>query len=117
MPDSAEIYETVLFRIEGETLNAQDAGNNFIEDHSIPEIDNATIHIWIENWGIYDPKNSSKINPKNDEAKRWDLELQNLFEKEVPDKMGDGIHYDQIPRIGEKLAREWAQKVYGLIQY
>jgi hypothetical protein len=73
------------------------------------------------------------LNPKNDEAKRWDLELQNLFEKEVPangcqlirswamtnypDNMGDGIHYDQIPRIGEKLAREWAQKVYGLIQY
>ena len=43
---------------EGETLNPEDAGNNFIEDHSIPEIDYATIHIWVENWGIYDPKDS-----------------------------------------------------------
>ena len=43
---------------EGDTLNPEDAGNNFIEDHSIAEIDYATIHIWVENWGIYDPKES-----------------------------------------------------------
>ena len=43
---------------EGETLNAESAGNHFKEDHSIPEIDYTTIHIWVENWGIYDPKNA-----------------------------------------------------------
>lgn len=48
---------------EGETLNPQDAGNNFIEDHSIPEIDYATIHIWVENWGIYNPKDSAQTLP------------------------------------------------------
>ena len=36
---------------EGETLNPKDAGNDFIEDHAIAEIDYATIHIWVENWG------------------------------------------------------------------
>jgi len=41
---------------EGDTLNATAAGNDFTEDHSIPEIDYATIHIWMENWGVYDPK-------------------------------------------------------------
>lgn len=42
---------------EGETLDPLEAGNNFIEDHSIKEIDYATLHIWIENWGVYNPKN------------------------------------------------------------
>jgi mannan endo-1,4-beta-mannosidase len=44
---------------EGETLNPRDAGNNFVEDHAIAEIDYATIHIWVENWGIYDPRKSN----------------------------------------------------------
>ena len=44
---------------EGETLNPRDAGNNFVEDHAIAEIDYATIHIWVENWGVYDPKKSN----------------------------------------------------------
>ncbi len=45
---------------EGETLNPIEAGNHFSEDHSIPEIDYATIHIWVENWGIYNPVNTEK---------------------------------------------------------
>lgn len=72
------------------------------------------------------------LNPKEDDPKRWDLELQHLFEKEVPtmgcqlisswaftnypENMGDGIHYDQIPGIGEKLARDWASKVFGSLK-
>jgi mannan endo-1,4-beta-mannosidase len=42
---------------EGDTLNPSSAGNNFLEDHGISEIDYTTIHIWVENWGIYNPKN------------------------------------------------------------
>lgn len=53
---------------EGGTLNAADAGNDFIEDHSIPEIDYTTIHIWMENWGVYEPKNSKETLPKAIEA-------------------------------------------------
>lgn len=44
---------------EGETMDARDAGNNFLEDHSFSDIDYATFHIWVENWGMYDPKNAS----------------------------------------------------------
>ncbi len=49
---------------EGETLNPQDAGNNFIVDHSIEEIDYATFHLWVENWGIYNPLKSKETFPK-----------------------------------------------------
>jgi mannan endo-1,4-beta-mannosidase len=48
---------------EGNTLSPESAGNNFIEDHSIPEIDYATIHVWVENWGVYDPKDPAKTFP------------------------------------------------------
>jgi len=44
---------------EGETMDPADAGNDFVEDHSFPEIDYATFHIWVENWGIYNPIDSS----------------------------------------------------------
>ncbi|MEM7655020.1 MAG: cellulase family glycosylhydrolase [Bacteroidota bacterium] len=31
------------------------AGTHFKKDHRIPGIDYATLHIWIQNWGWYDP--------------------------------------------------------------
>jgi mannan endo-1,4-beta-mannosidase len=40
---------------EGDTLTPEVAGNDFIEDHSIAGIDYATIHVWVENWGVYAP--------------------------------------------------------------
>lgn len=43
---------------EGETLNPEDAGNDFIADHSSLDIDYATMHLWVENWGIYNPHNA-----------------------------------------------------------
>jgi mannan endo-1,4-beta-mannosidase len=46
---------------EGETLGPKDAGNDFIEDHSIPTIDYATLHVWVENWGVYNPKDESSF--------------------------------------------------------
>jgi mannan endo-1,4-beta-mannosidase len=46
---------------EGDTLNPADAGNDFIQDHSVPGIDYATLHVWVENWGVYDPKNASTL--------------------------------------------------------
>lgn len=41
---------------EGDTLNPVDAGNDFVQDHSVKGIDYATLHVWVENWGVYDPK-------------------------------------------------------------
>jgi mannan endo-1,4-beta-mannosidase len=48
---------------EGETLSPGFAGNNFIEDHSEENIDYSTIHLWVENWGVYYPKNSRLTMP------------------------------------------------------
>jgi mannan endo-1,4-beta-mannosidase len=48
---------------EGETLSPIFAGNNFIEDHSVENIDYSTIHLWVENWGVYNPKNSRLTMP------------------------------------------------------
>ena len=46
---------------EGDTLNPADAGNDFVQDHSVRGIDYATLHVWVENWGVYDPKNPSTL--------------------------------------------------------
>jgi mannan endo-1,4-beta-mannosidase len=40
---------------EGETPWPQGSGLDFVKDHSIPGIDYATMHIWVQNWGWYDP--------------------------------------------------------------
>jgi mannan endo-1,4-beta-mannosidase len=40
---------------EGETPSPKDSGLDFVKDHSIPDIDYATMHIWVQNWGWYDP--------------------------------------------------------------
>lgn len=47
---------------EGETLTPLDAGNNFIEDHALQNIDYSTIHIWVENWGVYNPLDPSTMS-------------------------------------------------------
>ncbi|CAF0926154.1 unnamed protein product [Adineta steineri] len=36
---------------------------NFINEHASQCIDYATIHLWVENWGIHDPHNSSVTFP------------------------------------------------------
>ncbi len=36
------------------------SGNRFMKDHAIPGIDYATIHIWVQNWMWYDPKNAER---------------------------------------------------------
>jgi mannan endo-1,4-beta-mannosidase len=52
---SLDPHHLITIGSEGETLTPEGAGNHFLEDHSIEEIDYATIHIWVENWGIYNP--------------------------------------------------------------
>ncbi len=53
---------------EGQTLSPENAGNDFIEDHALTEIDYATIHIWMENWGVYQPTDAQTTFPKALEA-------------------------------------------------
>ena len=40
------------------------AGTHFKKDHLIPNIDYATLHIWVQNWGWYDPLNADHTYPK-----------------------------------------------------
>lgn len=43
---------------EGATSSAY-AGTDPEKDHSDPNIDYQTIHIWVQNWNIYDPRNAA----------------------------------------------------------
>ncbi|CAF0808524.1 unnamed protein product [Adineta steineri] len=39
------------------------SSKNFSNDHASPCIDYATFHLWVQNWGIYDPHNASATLP------------------------------------------------------
>ncbi|MEM8899259.1 MAG: cellulase family glycosylhydrolase [Bacteroidota bacterium] len=47
------------------------AGNRFKKDHRIKGIDYATIHIWAQNWGWYDPMKPSSYSKALEKAKAY----------------------------------------------
>lgn len=47
------------------------AGNRFKKDHSIKYIDYATLHIWVQNWGWYDPLKPSSYPQSLEKAKDY----------------------------------------------
>ena len=47
---------------EGNTSNAY-SGTDVIQDHNSANIDYITIHIWVQNWGKYDPARASETYP------------------------------------------------------
>jgi mannan endo-1,4-beta-mannosidase len=49
---------------EGETPYPFFAGMDFVKNHSYRDIDYMTAHIWVENWGWYDPENAEKTYAK-----------------------------------------------------
>ncbi|MGB4773146.1 MAG: cellulase family glycosylhydrolase [Chitinophagaceae bacterium] len=56
---------------EGNTSNAY-AGTDMVNDHVYKGIDYATIHIWVQNWGYYDPaKADSTYGPAVNYAKGY----------------------------------------------
>lgn len=44
------------------------AGNRFQKDHAIAEIDYCTAHVWVENWGWYDPEDPSSFEKGMEKA-------------------------------------------------
>jgi mannan endo-1,4-beta-mannosidase len=60
---SLDPHHLVTTGSEGET-SSEFAGTDLTRDHSIPGIDYATIHVWIQNWGWYDPAQPDKTLPK-----------------------------------------------------
>ncbi|MEQ9374926.1 MAG: cellulase family glycosylhydrolase [Imperialibacter sp.] len=52
---SLDINHLVTTGSEGNTSNVY-AGTNLALDHTSPAIDYTTMHIWVQNWGVYDPQ-------------------------------------------------------------
>ena len=66
---------------EGRT-SSKFAGNNFRKDHASPHIDYATMHIWVQNWGWYNPKNADEsFRYVEKKAKRYLKKHLKLAEK------------------------------------
>jgi len=55
-----------LVSLGSEGNTSTPTGNHFWQDHRFSEIDYTTIHIWIQNWGWYDP-----LNPEGSFEKAW----------------------------------------------
>lgn len=52
---SLDSHHLVTTGSEGDTPSPSTAGNDFYLDHSSKYIDYTTIHIWVQNWGMYNP--------------------------------------------------------------
>jgi mannan endo-1,4-beta-mannosidase len=48
---------------EGNTSNSKSSGTDLEKDHSSKSIDYATMHIWVQNWGWYDPAKAKATYP------------------------------------------------------
>lgn len=55
---------------EGST-NSKFAGTNFELDHKSPHIDYATIHIWVQNWGWYQPEKPRTYEKAERKARKY----------------------------------------------
>lgn len=49
---------------EGYTSSPSTSGTNFIRMHESPAIDYTTAHVWIQNWGWYDPQKHDQTYPE-----------------------------------------------------
>ena len=61
---SLDTNHLVSLGSEGNTSIPKVNGLNFQKDHVFEAIDYTTIHIWIQNWGWYDPKKADSTYPK-----------------------------------------------------
>ncbi|MCB0634656.1 MAG: cellulase family glycosylhydrolase [Saprospiraceae bacterium] len=53
-----------LISIGSEGNTSAPTGNHFRKDHAFDLIDYTTIHIWIQNWGWYDPERAEETYPQ-----------------------------------------------------
>lgn len=77
---------------EGDTPWPKDNGLDFIRDHSSPNIDYATIHIWVQNWGWYDPA-KDKDNVADAQKKFFDYFDSHL---ELAKKLGKPLVLEEF---------------------
>ena len=55
---------------EGSTAHSS-SGNNFFKDHESEYIDYTTIHIWIQNWGWFDPSDEQSLSTSIDKVRSY----------------------------------------------
>lgn len=63
-----------LVSLGSEGNTSTPTGNHFLRDHAYRQIDYTTIHIWIQNWGWYDPQNAETSYERALEKARHYLE-------------------------------------------
>ncbi len=67
---------------EGETLQPEAAGLDVLRNHSAPEVDYVTAHLWPQNWGIYDPsKHTESFARTLEVAKQYIIRHAQLSEQ------------------------------------
>jgi mannan endo-1,4-beta-mannosidase len=56
---------------EGDTWDPGYSGTEYARDHSLSEIDYGTAHVWVQNWGWYDPLDAATYAPAAARAKAY----------------------------------------------
>ena len=65
---------------EGATAHPS-SGNDFLVDHESSYIDYTTIHVWVQNWGWFDPYDKESLSPAIEKATAYINEHALLAEK------------------------------------
>jgi mannan endo-1,4-beta-mannosidase len=109
---------------EGYTSAPKSAGTDFIQMHTSPSIDYTTAHVWIQNWGWYDPKQHDRTYPTAkqkmiDYVARHAVDSRNLEKPFVLEEFGimkdDGSFEPSASTVHrDKYYREVFEQVYQL---
>jgi mannan endo-1,4-beta-mannosidase len=68
---SLDANHLVTIGSEGDTSNPDVSGTEYLRDHSLSEIDYGTAHVWVQNWGWYDPLDAASYAPAVARAKAY----------------------------------------------
>ena len=105
---------------EGKTPSSL-AGNRFRRDHSIKGIDYTTIHIWVQNWGWYDPDKHDSSYPKALETANKYLEkhirqAKRMGKPIVLEEFGIGRDLgDHDPAATTSARNQYYRDIFGVI--
>jgi mannan endo-1,4-beta-mannosidase len=55
---SLDHHHLVTIGSEGDTSEPSYSGTEYLRDHSLSAIDYGTAHVWVQNWGWYDPRDA-----------------------------------------------------------